>query len=209
MRQAEVHVKQHLARELHDSVAQLLTAMIIEIEQFKTEQVGRQSVLSELDTLQASTRKVLASLRTSMRTLREGQAEPIELTDWLTTLLDQFKSDTEIETTLVGTETWPEPLSTHVAINLRRIIEEGLRNVRFHSGARRLNVSFSCDGQIATVRLQDDGRGLISIGHEPWSGMGTLGMKERAALLGGSIEFHSEVGAGTTVVVNIPVEELT
>jgi signal transduction histidine kinase len=207
--QVEVHVKQHLARELHDSVAQLLTGMIIEIEQFKTEQVGRMSVLAELETLQTSTRRVLSTLRTTMRTLREGPAEPIELADWLTNLLDQFNADTGIEATFEGTETWPSPLSTHAAINLCRIIEEGLRNVRFHSGARRLNVTLSCDAQVATVRLEDDGRGLMSIGQEPWSGMGTLGMKERAALLGGLIEFHSKVGVGTTVVVHIPTEELT
>src|SRR2546430_17430392 len=65
------------ARELHDRVTQTLTTMLIELENFKVEQTGRQSVLRQLDGLQGSTREVLSNLRTVLYDLRgeEGIAE--------------------------------------------------------------------------------------------------------------------------------------
>ena len=67
---ASEEIRRALARELHDRVAQTLTTMLIELENFKVEQTGRQSALRQLDELQDSTRDVLANLRHVLFELR-------------------------------------------------------------------------------------------------------------------------------------------
>ncbi len=205
---AEVYVRQWLARELHDSVAQVLTGMVIEMEQVKAEQVGRRSAVESLDSLQASARKVLASLRQTMLTLRGEPTLGPSLDAWLQDLLDRFRAESGIETRLLGADTWPSPLSMHVSINLCRIVEEALQNVRLYSGALQVLVSLSQENGVARLYIRDDGRGRGVNDGSAWHGLGTLGMKERALLLGGELRVESGFGNGTAIEIRLPVENL-
>ena len=206
---AEVYVRQWLARELHDSVAQVLTGMVIEIEQVKAEQAGRHGALEALDSLQVSARKVLASLRETMLTLRGEPTLGPDLGVWLQALLDGLHEETGIETRLLGADSWPSRLSTHASINLSRIVEEALLNVRLHSGAKLVLVSLSQDGGVARLYIRDDGRGRKESDGSALGGLGTLGMKERAMLLGGKLRVESGFGDGTAIEVRLPLESLT
>lgn len=206
---AEIYVRQWLARELHDSVAQVLTGMVIEMEQFKTDQAGRRSALAALDSLQASTRNALATLRQTMLTLRGEPTLGPKLDEWLQGLLDGFHAETGIETGLLGADAWPSPLSMHASINLSRIVEEALQNVRLHSGAQLVLIGLSEKDGVARLYIRDDGRGRRESDGPAWQGLGTLGMKERATLLGGELRVESGFGRGTTVEIKLPVQRLT
>jgi signal transduction histidine kinase len=205
---AEVYVRQWLARELHDSVAQTLTAMVIEMEQAKVEQAGRRRAVESLDSLQASTRKVLANLRHTMLTLRGEPTLGPKLDEWLMDLLESFHAETGIETKLLGADSWPFPLSMHASINLCRIVEEALHNVRLYSGAHEVLVSLSQDNGVARLYIRDDGRGRKVNAGSAWQGLGTLGMKERAMLLGGELRVESGFGNGTAIEITLPVGNL-
>jgi signal transduction histidine kinase len=206
---AELYVRQWLARELHDTVAQVLTGMVIEMELFKAGQTGRRGVLAEMDSLQASTRLVLGNLRQTMLTLRGASLHAPEVHEWLPLLLTRFQVETGIRTRLVGTGSWPSPLSTHAAINVSRILEEALHNVRIYSGARAVLVSLSRKGELARLRIRDNGVGRpLTLDGDGWTGMGTLGMKERAILLGGELRVSNGFGRGTLVEVELPVPQL-
>jgi signal transduction histidine kinase len=205
---AEINVRQWLARELHDGVAQTLTAMLIEMEQAKADQVGRRKALESLDSLQASTRKVLAGLRQTMLTLRDEPTLGPMLDEWLQDLLDSFHAETSIKTSLLGADSWPSPLSMQASINLCRIVEEALHNVRLYSGAQEVLVSLSQENGVARLYLRDDGRGRKISDGSAWQGLGTLGMKERAMLLGGELKVESGFGNGTAIEIRLPVENL-
>jgi signal transduction histidine kinase len=97
----------------------------------------------------------------------------------------------------------------HASINLCRIVEEALHNVRLYSGAREVLVTLSHDDGIARLCIRDDGRGRRVDDASAWLGLGTLGMKERAMLLGGELQIESAIGVGTTIEVVLPVENLT
>jgi signal transduction histidine kinase len=206
---AEVYVRQWLARELHDSVAQELTRMVIEIEQVKADQAGRRGALEALDSLQVTTRKVLANVRQTLLTLRDEPTGGLEVDVWLRALLERFQAVTAIETRLLGEESWPRPISTHASINLCRIVEETLHNVRLHSGAHLVLVSLSVTDGVARLYIRDDGRGSKETDRAALAGMGTLGMKERASLLGGELRVESSFGDGTAIELKVPVENLT
>jgi signal transduction histidine kinase len=202
-------IRRLLARELHDRVAQTLTTMLIELENFKVEQTGRQSVLRQLGEIQESTRDVLTNLRHVLYDLRgetgieEGFAETVRV------LLDRFEERTHVKVRLSVSPSWPSRLRSQAALNIYRIIEEALTNVRMHSGAGLVEVALGpMLGSQLTVSVKDDGRGAESATGDRVPGMGVLGMQERAVLLGGSLEVESIAGGGTTVRAILPKEQM-
>jgi signal transduction histidine kinase len=201
----EREVKQYVARELHDRVAQTLTGMLIELETFKVEQFGRESVLREATELQDSTRQVLQSIREMLYDLRGEPSSEDSFVSGLQGLLGRFEDKTRIAVELIVSPSWPKKLRSAAALNLYRIVEEALTNIRLHSGARSVRVALEwIGGTELTVVVRDDGSGLDpSDGLRP-SGMGVLGMRERAVLLGGRLTVESNPGEGTTVQAIVP-----
>ena len=96
----------------------------------------------------------------------------------------------------------PAPVETA----LYRVVQEALTNVLKHAGARRVNLVLQRSaGQVAAV-VEDDGRGFDPES-APAAGnrLGVLGMRERAALVGGSLTVESAAGRGTTIIVRVPL----
>ncbi len=202
-------IRRSLARELHDRVAQTLTSMLIELENFKIEQIGNQSVLREVDVLQESTRDVLNNLRHVLYDLRGHTGTEEGFVDAVRALLVRFQEKTHVKAILSISPSWPPSLRSPAALNLLRIIEEALTNVRLHSGARLVEVALgpAVDGHFA-VEVRDDGRGAESDAGHRAPGMGVLGMRERAVILGGRLEVETAAGGGTTIRAILPKEQL-
>jgi len=202
-------IRRALARELHDRVAQTLTTMLIELENFKVEQTGRRSVLQQLDELQDSTRDVLSNLRNVLFELRGETGIDERFADSIRALLARFEERTQVSASLSVSPSWPARLGTQAALNMYRIVEEALRNVRLHSGAHLVEVGLRTwrDKHLA-VEVSDDGRGLDGDAGERVAGLGMLGMRERALLLGGRLEVESRGSGGTTIRAILPVSQL-
>jgi signal transduction histidine kinase len=202
-------IRRELARELHDRVAQTLTTMLIELENFKVEQTGRQSVLRQLDELQVSTRDVLSNLRTVLYGLRGETGIEEGFADAIRTMLSRFQERTQVNVILSVAPSWPARLRSPAALNVYRIIEEALTNVRLHSGAHTVQVALGTAlGTDLAVEVTDDGRGVAVDGGKRQPGLGVMGMHERAIILGGQLEVESVAGRGTTVRAILPREQL-
>jgi len=203
-RRTESEVKRHLARELHDSVAQILTLMVVDMENFKLDEADQHHVVSRVDSLQESTREVLHNLRQVLYDLREEPSTDSGFVQQVRTLLSRFERSTGIRSKLQVSAGWPSRLSAATAHNLYRIVEEALNNVRLHSGAGEVDVTLvgTSDGVVLTV--QDNGRGLHAMDGDRRQGMGVMGMKERAVLLGGELDIISNGSRGTTVKAVVP-----
>lgn len=202
-------IRRELARELHDRVAQTLTTMLIELENFKTEQTGRQSVLRQLDEIQVSTRDVLNNLRKVLYGLRGEDGIEEGFADSVRSLLAKFQERTQVTVRFSVAPSWPSPMRASAALNVYRIIEEALTNVRMHSGARRVDVALGpMLGSTVAVEVKDDGNGSSADGTGSRPGLGVMGMHERALLLGGQLEVESVDGRGTTVRAILPREQL-
>ena len=198
-----------LARELHDRVAQTLTTMLISLENFKMGQLGNQNVLREIAELQDSTRDALMNLRLVLYDLRGQTGIHEGFTEDVRALLDRFQDKTRLKVVLFVSPFWPSKMRSQAALNLHRIIEEALTNVRLHSGARFVQVALEpqVDGQFV-VEVKDDGRGADKEAGLREPGLGLLGMRERAFILGGRLEVESVAGEGTTVRAIVPAEQL-
>jgi signal transduction histidine kinase len=204
----EEEVRRLVARELHDRVAQTLTGMLVEVENFKSEQVGWSDVVRQMDLIQSSTRQVLTNLRQLLYDLRGEELLQEGLIRALSTLVEKFEESTGIATRLEVGAGWPDLLPAHTSLNIYRIVEEALANVRWHSGAKNASVVLgsALDNELA-VRIIDDGRGLDA-DPDRVVGLGTIGMRERALLLSGRLLVGSEEGSGTEVSVVFRISDV-
>lgn len=182
--------------------------MLIDLENFKADQVGREGVLRQMDTLQDSTRGVLNSLREMLYELRGGPGVEEGFVDALRLLISRFQERTRIDAKLAVLPGWPTRVASPAALNLYRIIEEALTNVRQHSGAKEVQIILQPHSEHElSVCVSDDGRGLELDDPGP-TGMGMVGMRERALFLGAQLRVQTSAGSGTTVMVIVPRERI-
>lgn len=205
-------IRRALARELHDRVAQTLTTMLIDLENFKMEQLERgdqQGALRQIAELQESTREALKNLRGVLYDLRGRTGIEEDFTKAVRGLVGRFQDKTRLNVMFSVSQSWPSELRSEVAIDLFRIIEEALTNVRRHSGAHVVEVALGTafDGQLV-VEVKDDGRGVETEAGPREPGLGLVGMHERALMLGGRLEVESVIGRGSTVRAIVPLEQL-
>jgi len=117
-RSGDDRVKRELARELHDQVVQDLTAMLIDLENFKADQVGREGVLRQVGTIQESTREVLNNLRELLYDLRGGPGVEESFVDAVRSLVGRFQDKTQIDAKVAVLPGWPLRVTAPAALNL-------------------------------------------------------------------------------------------
>jgi signal transduction histidine kinase len=115
------------------------------------------------------------------------------------TFSDQTGTTVELESRL-GDDRLPSDVETV----LYRIVQEALTNVVKHAQAEHVSIVLQRKGSAVTAVIEDDGRGFAG-GHQRDGGLGLVGMKERVELVNGRLEIESAEGAGTTLVVEVPV----
>lgn len=205
---AEEEVKRLVARELHDRVAQTLTGMVIDLENFKSQQVSWHDVVHELDIIQSSTRDVLTSIRQLLHDLRGDEQLHTRFVEAARALVTRLQTTTGISARLEIAAGWPDQLTAPASLNLYRIMEEAVSNIRLHSAAHNVRILLEApsEHELAMV-VADDGRGVDTDPTRP-VGLGTIGMRERALLLGGRVTVESEGGGGTLVRAVFPKSNL-
>jgi two-component system, NarL family, sensor histidine kinase UhpB len=182
--------------------------MLVDVENFKAEEVGWTDVVDYLDKVQTSTRLVLHNLRQLLHDLRDEGMEVAGLPDSLRALAERFRLQTGIEVEVAVSPRWPQSLAPHARLNLFRIVEEALSNIRMHSGAKQAHIALEPYSPTElTLLVRDDGRGLDTDEARP-VGLGTVGMRERALVLGGRLTIESQPGSGTTIRATFPSEML-
>jgi two-component system, NarL family, sensor histidine kinase UhpB len=197
-------IKRELARELHDQVVQDLTAMLIDLENFKRGPFDSTSTVLQVDSVQGGLRTMLGRLRGMLYGLRGEETVEHDLAENLRFFAVQYTKRTGVRVLVRVSRDWPDPIRRTTAQHLQRIVMEAVNNGRQHGGASSIRVTMRLiDGGYARVTIQDDGRG-ISPSDGTTEGMGMLGMRERATLIGGSLSVDSARGRGTTIRVVFP-----
>lgn len=207
---AQEEERQRIARELHDSTAQNIIAILHQLEnyyQHKTQLPMRDSRL--IWNIQEQIKNVLQEIRQFSRDLRPSILDDLGLLPAVEWLTEELKRISKIEGSLTVTGQ-KQRLSPEVEVTLFRIIQESLRNISRHSGATRAAVAIEFRDRDTVVTISDNGKGFElpkALSELPRTGkLGLVGMEERARLLGGSLNIQSEPGEGTTLNVIIPTE---
>jgi len=196
-------VRRELARELHDQVVQELTSTLIDLENFKRRPYDAKAVADQVDQVQGSLRRTLGELREMLYRLRDEETWQPTFAASLRDFAAHYSERTGIRVSVVVDGDWPLSIRSAAANHLQRIVHEAVNNARLHGGARSVRVLLLAEGEKARVTIIDDGRGLDPY-YAEGAGLGILGMRERALLLGGSITVERASEQGTSVRVDFP-----
>jgi len=206
---AQEEESSRIARELHDSTAQELIALLHQVEGLLRDRA--KLPLSEAKALwgvHEQVKGILQEVRYFSRDLRPSILDDLGLRAALEWLVEQLETEHKVECHLIvaGQE---RRLASEAEVMIFRIVQEAIRNIRKHSQASKAEVTVKFEQKGTTITVKDNGVGfqlLESVGDLTRAGkLGLAGMQERAQLLGGSLSIQSEPGRGTTIVVKAPV----
>jgi len=203
-------IKEALARELHDQLAQNMTSLLVQTQVFAREQKDRPEVLAELAFVQTSLREMLNNLRQILSDLRDQPGLGKGLVQAIREgLITGFEMRTGVKVTLWVSRAWPASLPPDTSIHIYRIVQEALTNAHKHGAATRAHVSLRfASRDLIVITISDNGRGIPWVDEDKPIGMGLLGMRERAAILGGALTIRRRPRGGTTITARLKKEAL-
>lgn len=192
----------HVARELHDELGQTLTAMGSMLGRAAARAPTDSPLRAELREIAESAQRMLEQVRALSQALHPSILEAIGLDGTLEWHLSSVERQTGIEITY--DRTGPTvPVDAAVAAHVYRIVQEALNNVTKHSGSTKAWVRLRTSDSGLELDVEDHGAGMPSAAHG--RGLGLTTMRERAALVGGTIEFTRPREGGTLVRLRVPL----
>ena len=201
---ALVNERQRLARELHDTLAQGLVGVALQLEAADT-YLGSDGASRARTIVRQALGRARETLSEARRAI-EGLREPETDTTTAATLQREaarFSVATGIECEMAVD--FPDDVSPEIAEQLRRVITEALTNVARHARARRVEATVIARDGVLEVTVRDDGVGFEVVESTDKRGhYGLLGLEERARAMGGTFAVHSALGEGTTLRFEIP-----
>jgi two-component system NarL family sensor kinase len=201
-----VEERNRLAREIHDTLAQGLAALTLQLETADAlleAGAGAERARQVLQQALALTRASLDEARRSVLDLRAAPLEGRTLAGALTTLAESegHRAGLAVTVEVVGGN---RPLPVRVEAGLYRIAQEAITNVISHAVAHHLTAQLTTQPAQVQLTITDDGQGFDP-GQVPVNRYGLVGLNERAKLLGGHLIVRSSPGAGTRIEVVVPL----
>ena len=202
--QSVLNERTRLAREIHDGLAQTLAFLKIQASQMKHYlENGKIDRLEEA--LSANYQTLTEAYRDIRLAIDDLRMQPETTTnDWLTRIFRDFETSSGVTVDATGLRIQGE-LSPTSQIQLIRIVQEALNNIRKHARANAVVINTYAREDFLILEIQDNGQGFDSSHLELASHYGILGMKERAGMLGGQLEINSQIGKGTQLKLIFPV----
>jgi signal transduction histidine kinase len=189
--------RRRLARELHDETGQALTSILLGLKRLEGSE--SQDAVAEIREIVVAT---LQDVRRLAVELRPQALDDFGLVVALERLTKGFAEQTGIEVDLEPSNVVGR-LSSEIETAIYRTVQESLTNVVKHAHARRVSVLLTATGGKIKVVIEDDGKGFDP--SEPGDGVGLLGIRERMALLDGTLTVESGESGGTTIAAEVPL----
>ncbi len=198
--------RNRLSREIHDTLAQGMTAALVQLRLAKkhVNQSG-ETVLRHLDPALGLVADSLQEARNSIWNMRSHVLESGDLSAALEGILKQMADGTEIATSVEITGK-PRRLAPVIENNVLRIGQEAITNSVKYSGARKIRMRLDFGRELLLLRVADDGLGFDPRApKESKGGFGLVGMRERASELNGNVDIRSSPGQGAEVTLSVPL----
>ncbi len=215
MAMAQEAERRRLVRELHDGVVQSLTALVADLEYFRTRRLPACSevsaeVVEKLQVWQELARDSLLLMRQTLGGLRQGSELEAGLEAAITALLAEFqRSGYRV---IYECSDWPQALPDEYTTNIYAMVREALTNIRKHAQASKITLFLFKLEEHLHISIGDNGIGISTGVPSPSSPatlagyqQGLIGLSERVALLGGQVTIESRPGKGTRLDIAIPL----
>jgi signal transduction histidine kinase len=198
--------RRRLASELHDDFSQRLALLTLGLENAsETLPDSSEATKRQLHELLNSASELGADLHTVSHRLHPSALEKLGLVPGLKALCEEFTSRQGIKI-VFSSKNIPRSVPPNVALCLFRIVQESLQNLRKYSGASQGRVNLRKEGDKLFLSVSDEGHGFDMMEMRNRVGLGIRSMGERARLVGGQFEIHSEPEKGTRIDVCVPLQ---
>ncbi|MEU6784682.1 sensor histidine kinase [Nonomuraea angiospora] len=202
--------RQRLAREIHDTIAQGLTAIVTQVEAAEEALDDVKAARARLDTVRMLARDSLKEARRSVQALRPAPLAESQLPAALQDVSGKWSQASGVLSSLEVTGE-ARPLHAEVEITLLRVAQEALANVAKHASAGRVALTLSYMEDVVVLDVRDDGAGFApeppGLPAAPASeagGFGLLSMRQRVTRLAGDFQIESAPGEGTGISAAVP-----
>jgi two-component system nitrate/nitrite sensor histidine kinase NarX len=203
--------RDRIARELHDSLAQVLGVIHLQLRSLEARAKDEASlgIADELSALAETADEAYSDVREAILGLRETVREDDGLEGSLREYLRKYSRQTGISATLTCEGDTRRALSPRSEVQLLRVVQEALTNARKHADATRIAVRIDCLDGGTTLTIEDDGVGfdLTTVVSSMEGGFGLASMRERVEQVGGRLDVHTAPNEGTRIVVRLDPED--
>jgi signal transduction histidine kinase len=194
--------RQRLARDIHDTLAQHFTSIIMHLSAAKHS--NPESVQSEVQQAEDAAREGLDEIRRIVWDMQPEQIEKASLVEAVEELAARWSAENRVLVKMNVTGT-PHSLPSSAETALLRISQEAMHNINKHAQAKNVNITFSFMEDMFVMDIVDDGLGFDP--SKTSNGFGMKTMRDRAEELSGTLTIESEQGIGTAIAVSIPISE--
>jgi signal transduction histidine kinase len=207
-RRALAAERARFARELHDGAVQSLIAMEMQVDVVRRQAEANRPIDGELGRIQGLLREEVLKLRELMQQMKAIDVDAQRLLGVLKDTVERFQRETGINARFV-TDLDELDMPQRICREVLRIVQEGLVNVRKHSGARHALVRLASSEEKWTLTVEDDGKGFAFAGRYNQdqmeeAGKGPMIIKERVSLIAGELTVESNPGQGTRLEITVP-----
>ncbi len=194
--------RQRLARDIHDTLAQHFTSIIMHLSAAKYS--SPESVQSEVRQAEDAAREGLAEIRRIVWDMQPEQIEKASLLEAVEELAARWSAETSVLVKMRVTGI-PRSLPSSAETALLRITQEAMHNITKHAQAKNVNITFSFMEDLFVMDIADDGLGFDP--SKTSDGFGMKTMRDRIEELSGTFTIESERGRGTAIAVSLPLME--
>jgi len=205
-KEAERH---RIARELHDQMGQHLTALILGLKVLRDSTPESSPARERLHQLQDLADLIGKEIHHVALELRPTALDDFGLYTTLVNYVEEWSERSGVEVDFHSTGLEDKRLPSPIETALYRMVQEGLTNVLKHARARRVSLILRRSSDHVLAILEDDGQGFdaeaVISSWGPRGRLGLLGMRERIALVGGTLTIESTPGQGSTIFARVPL----
>lgn len=203
---AQEDERRRVARELHDSVGQLLSALLLAVRSVRDAEPLSPPTLTRLDVVERVADELGRTMHDLAVRLRPTALDDLGLEVALQALVNGWSEHSGVDADFQALGLGTTRLAPEVETALYRVAQEGLTNITKHASARMVSVVVERRQDVAVLVIEDDGVGFDPDRIAATGRLGLLGMRERVTLIGGALQVEAAPGAGTLLRVRVPIQ---
>lgn len=208
---AQEDERSRIARDLHDQLGQQLTALRLKLEALRKNCDGDAALCEQVDQTQAVARQIDSDVNFLAWQLRPTALDDFGLAAALQNFVRDWSNHFETAAEFHQSGMDNRRLAPEIETSLYRIAQEALNNISKHARATRVDVLLERRDNLAVLIIEDNGSGFDPDNRRAAAGanggLGLLGMQERTALVGGTLEVESQPNGGTTIYARVPIND--
>ena len=206
--QLQEEERSYISRELHDGINQTIVSIKLGVDKVRLDKKTPPDVVLELNEIENHLRAIICEIRNISQNIRPSVLDDFGILSAVENLCREYEMKTSVRVD-VENFNFDKRLGYEIESNLYRMVQESLNNIRKHSGATRIRITFSQDESHFTISIKDNGIGFntenIFTPEFAAEHFGLNNIKKRAELIGATFEIESSNGSGSKLIIKLPI----